>query len=199
MRLSDGVRMLYVIRFEYSIVLRNPLQEAQVTFLWPLQLDFTKDHLTVRFVTLEKNIGSYVDGRSYYVDRKSTEEKAVLQALREATAPNLNLEVLDLHRGVKKLWSEGSIDSSRARYKKAYSTSSEAMDEDLLIKEHDPNLYAILMESPLYNTLFRVINLGDSSVSVFSVAPAKGYVAFSRYTNNRGDTDHVVREIIRHN
>jgi hypothetical protein len=180
-------------------VLKEPLEEAKLTFLWPVRLDFTPQHLIVRFVILEKDIGSYVQGRRYYVDRRSTEEKAVLKAIEEALADDLELRPLDLHTGIKALWDKGLIDSSQARFKKAFSTAFEAMDEQLRIKEHAPDLYALIMESLLFNTIFEIVGKADLSVSTFTVDPSKGYIAFPRYSEQKGDTDYVVEEILRNN
>jgi len=199
MREAEQVRMLYVIKFEYSLVLRDPLQEIKLDFLWPVRLDFTAEHLIVRFVILAKDIGSYVEGRRYYIDRRSTEEKAVLKGIEESVEGNLELDLLDLHKGIKALWDAGLIDSSQARFKKEFSTAFEAMDEKLRIKEHAPDLYALVMESLLLHTIFDIIGRNDLSVSTFTVDPSKGYIAFPRYSETKGDTDYVVGEVLKNN
>lgn len=196
---NEERRQLYIINFEYKVVLRDPLEEKSLNFLWPLRLDFTAKHLIARFVILEKNISSYVEGRPYYLDRKSAEEEALLEQVKRQTMGQLDLNVVDLHKGVKKLWELGLIDSSRARFKKAFSTAFEAMDEDRMIKEDAPELYALLLNSLLFNTTFQVVGKEDCSVSAFSVDPAKGSITFHRYADNVGDTDYVVREILKYN
>jgi hypothetical protein len=192
-------RQLYIINFEYKVVLRDPFEDMGLTFLWPLRLDFTEQHLIARFVILEKNISSYLEGRPYYLDRKSTEEEEILKQIKQQAKGQLNLEVVDLHKGVKKLWESGIIDSPRARFKKAFSTAFEAMDEDRTIKEHAPELYEILRDSLLFNTTFQVVGKEDCSVSAFSVDPVKGFITFHRYADNAGDSDYVVREILKYN
>lgn len=194
---NNRLRALYVIRFGYTVILKEPLEEATLEFLWPLRLEFTREHLIVRFVILEKNIGSYFEGRSLYVDRRSIEEKGVLTQIRAAFGGRLT--PADLHKGVKELWEADFMDSSRTRYKKSISTASEAMDEERGIKEHNPELYAALVESPLLNTMFRVAPREGFSVTAFSVDPSEGAVTFPRYSDNPGDTDYVVNEILRHN
>ncbi len=192
-------RQLYIINFEYKVVLRDPFEDMSLTFLWPLRLDFTAQHLVARFVILEKNIPSYVEGRPYYLDRKSTEEETILKQITRETRGQFDLDVVDLHKGVKKLWELGLIDSSRARFKKAFSTAFEAMDEDRTIKEHAPELYTLLRDSLLFNTTFQVVGKEDCSVSTFSVDPIKGFITFHRYADNAGDSDYVVREILKYN
>ena len=191
--------MLYVIELKYEVTLRDPPEEETLTFLWPARLDFTKDHLLFRFVTLEKDIGSYVDGRPYSVFGKSTSEDKILQTVLEAVKGKLNLEAVDLNKGVKKLWEDGVIDSPRANFRKTNSRSSEAMNANLFIKQDSPEIYETLKGTPLLHTQFDIVNWQDLSVSKFSTEPLKGYIAFPRYSENLGDTDHVVREILRHN
>lgn len=194
---DDRIRMLYVIKLRFRVILKDPLEEATLEFLWPVRLDFTAHHLIVRFVVLEKNIGSYFDGRSYYTDRRSLEEKAILQTLQVIFRGRL--ESADLHKGVKKLWEDDFMDSIRAKYRKDVSTASELMDEDRGIKEHYPDLYATLTDSLLLDTVFLVTPREDFSVTAFIVDPSKGSISFPRFSENKGDTDYVVDEILRHN
>jgi hypothetical protein len=188
-------QLFYLVRFSYIVVLRDPLEETELRFLWPVRFDFTKDHLAVKFVTLEKAIGTYFEGRTYYVSRRSLDERTILRALEES----IPLEVTDLHAGVKQLWDDGKIDSPRAKFKKAISTSDEAMDEDRFIREHDPELYEIVKESPLFNTLFHVMPEHGLEPTVFSVDPSKGFINFVRYSEHVGDTDNLVTEVLNNN
>jgi hypothetical protein len=190
----DGDHALYIIRSRYSIILRDPLEDATLEFLWPVRLEITKEQVIVRFVVLEKNISSYFE-RPYYISDRSVDEKSVLKSLTE----KFSLQPIDLHKGIKKLWVDGFMDSTRTEYKKPISTAKEAMDEERGIREHNPELYEVLLESPLFNTLFALSETLDRSVSVFSVDPSRGYIAFPRYSETSGDTDFVVREILKHN
>ncbi len=194
---SNHVNVFYLIRLQYSVVLREPLEETTLEFLWPVRFDFTENHLIVRFVILERNIGTYFSGRPCYMERRSTDEKTVLQIIRDEAQDTFH--PTDLHKGVKQLWDDGFMDSPKAQYKKTISTASEAMDEERGIKEHNPEVYEILTDSVLLNTLFVIPQKDGFSVSGFSMEPAKGYINFPRYTENIGDTDHVVSEILRHN
>lgn len=184
---------LYVIRTSYSIVLKDPLEESELDFLWPIQAQLTPEHLIVRFVGLEKNVGSYFE-RQCYVMRRSIDEKMVLEDLGFAT-----LERTDLHRGIKVLWDNGFIDSPRAKYKKPMSLASEAMDEGLGIREHNPELYEVLVDSVLLNTFFVIPGDRGCGVSAFSADCVNGYLAFPRYSETEENTDFVISEILRHN
>ncbi len=190
---KDDLRALFLIRVRYNVLLRDPLEEAYIEFLWPVRLDITDNNVVVRFVVLQKNMGAYFD-RSHYVAGRTSEEEDVIAAI----AKKYDLSVADLHKGIKKLWDEGFMDSPRAQYKKPISTASEAMDEEKGIREHNPELYETLCESPLFRTMF-VISPGHGGTEVFFVDPSKGYLVFPRYSDETGDTDFVISEILRRN
>ena len=189
---------LFILHAEYTVVLKDPYEDATLDFLWPVRVETTADHVVARFVVLEKNLGSYFE-RPYLLNSRSADEKDVVAEL--ATA--LGMAPADLHAGVKKLWVENYMDSSRARYKRPKSMAFEAMDEERGIKEHDPELYERLLDSVLFASTF-VINheherAKDLTVSVVSVDPSTGYIAFPRYADRVGDTERVIREILTNN
>ena len=51
----DGVSAMYVIQCHYSIVLRSPLEETALDFLWPIKIELTPTHLILRLVVLERS------------------------------------------------------------------------------------------------------------------------------------------------
>jgi hypothetical protein len=115
---SDKVRDatdhgLFIIRSQYSVVLKNPLEEATLDFMWPVRVDVVERYWAVRFVVLEKNLTSYF-ARPYYLGGRTVEEKSVLQWL----VNEYGLVPADLHKGVKALWAEDFMDSYRAEYRK---------------------------------------------------------------------------------
>jgi hypothetical protein len=189
---------LYILRSEYSVVLKDPYEDATLEFLWPVRVEATPHHVIARFVVLEKNLGSYFE-RPYLLNERSADEKDVVRELGQV----LGLAPSDLHTGVKRLWVDNFMDSSRARYKRPQSLAYEAMDEERGIKEHDPELYERLLDSVLFSTLF-IINTEherarDLTVAVVSIDPSTGYIAFPRYTDRVGDTERVIREILTNN
>lgn len=190
----EGTRSLYILRTKYHVVLRDPLEEACVDFLWPMRLEITADkvNIVLRCVVLEKSMTPYFT-RSYYVADRSIEEKGVVQEV-ESFAP----QRADLHKGVKQLWEDGFMDSSSAKVKKALSMASETMDEELGIKEHNPELYETIQGSTLLNALFAIADEKKCGAGVFSVQPSNGYLAFPRYSE-KGGTDFVISEILRNN
>lgn len=187
----DGKRALYLARVSYAVVLRNPLEETTLEFLWPVRVSITPEYLVIRFVVLEKNTSSYFD-RPAYVARKSVNEKNIIASF---LSPGTN--PADINKGIKKLWADGYIESTRSDYKKPYSTSSERMDEERGIKEHYPEIYAIMQEAPLYLTLFEFSD-DRNSVESFSTDPSNGIIGFTSYSAH-GDTDVILEKILSNN
>lgn len=184
---------LYIVRTSYSVVLKDPLEETELEFLWPIKIQFKPEHLLVRFVALEKDVKSYFD-RQCYVVRKSIEEKTVFQDW-----GFMNLPRTDLHQGIKTLWGNGFMDSPRAKFKKPMSLASEAMDEALGIREHNPELYDVLQDSVLLNTLFAIPEEQQCGVSAFLADCTGGYLAFPRYSEGERDTYFVIEQILANN
>src|SRR5581483_889270 len=148
--LNHGSRSLFVLRVRYDIVLRDPLEETTIEFLWPMQLEITEDktHALLRLVVLEKGVTQYFD-RPCYVPSRSIEEKDVLSQIDSWASGRV-----DLHKGIKTLWGNGFMDSSFAKLKKALSMASEIMDEELGIREHNPELYGQVADNTLLSALF---------------------------------------------
>ena len=186
-------RALYMLRSVSQVILKDPLEETTLEFLWPVRVEVQTPYVVVSCVMLEKDFGAYFD-RPFYVGNRGVDEKDVVGGFSSA----LSLKPADLHKGIKKLWDEGFMDSPRTKYKKTKSLASETMDEELGIREHNPDLYAVLVDTPLYNTLFAIAADKETSVSVFSADPSKGTLAFPRYSKV-GDTDVVIREILQNN
>jgi hypothetical protein len=209
---------IYVIKTTYTVVLRDPLEEVKLDFLWPVQVMLKRWNIVLRFVVLEKNIESYFD-RESHVARRSVDEETVLQepyfgALRHT----------DIHKGIRALWDNGFMDAPRTRFKKPMSLASEAMDQGRGIRRNNPQLYGVLQNSVLLNTFFEI---GDGpelelraeaddeereepeeegvrdalecGVSAFVAKCPDGYLGFPRYSRGEKDTDFVIDEILRLN
>ena len=192
-----GKPALYLISMKYKVILSQPLEETSLEFLWPFRLDIMRGCLIVRFVVLENNISSHFHGRPSYIAGRNVEEQSILQQVTNSFVGNLN--PVDLHKGIKKLWKNGFVDATRTRYKKPTSTAAEAMDKQKGIKKNDPELYKTVLKSPLFKTLFQIQSEKGSTVSVFWADPSAGSLSFPRYSKRRGDTDYVIDEILRNN
>lgn len=190
---EPGEGAIYIVLTTYNVVLKDPLEETELSFLWPILVQTRPGHRLVRFVPLEKDVSSYFE-RQCYVVRKTVQEGDVLASLGLTGA-----EPTDLHKGVKTLWDQGFMDSPRTKFKKPMSMASEAMDEARGIREHNPDLYETLLDSVLLNTFFLVNEGQNCGVSAFSVDCTRGLLAFPRYSGAERGTDFVIDEILRRN
>jgi len=188
---------LFLYWAEFSAVLTEPYEDAKLKFLWPFRFEYTRSAAIVRLIVIEKSLSAHFGDRSYVAARKETDETVLINAmLKTVEAP---LGKADLHKGIKKLWKDYSIDCVRVVYKDPYSTESTTMDEECGVREKKPQLYEVLLKSPLLNAKFKIKSKALSDASAFYTTPADGYLAFTRYTEHETDTDNVVREILKHN
>jgi hypothetical protein len=186
---------LFVLRVRYEVVLRDPLEEIYIDFLWPLRLEITDNQQValLRLVVLEKGVSQFIDrGRPYYVPGRTIEERDVLNEVDGWAGGRI-----DLHKGIKALWAEGFMDSPQAKLKKALSVATEIMDEELGIREHNPELYEQIADNTLVNALFTIADK-QYGATAFSAQPSSGYLAFPRYSE-KGGTDRVISEILANN
>lgn len=188
---SNANVALYIVQTTFEIVLKDPPEEAELEFLFPVLVERKGRNVVVRFVVLEKDVASYFQ-RKCWVASRTMDEDGVLASLNLGRAT-------DIHRGIKTLWDEGFMDSSRTKYKKPHSLASEAMDEELGIKEHNPALYETLLDSVLLNTLFVIEEEQRCGTSAFLANCQNGFLAFPRYSDAERNTDFVIDEILRRN
>ena len=196
---AGEIRALYLVRLTHSVVLNDPLEEVDVSFLWPIQVELQNSHLTVRFIKLQKDVGAYLDrDRIVGPGRKSVDEQKILERLVSVH----DLKPTDIHKGVKTLWENDFFDAYRVKFKKQFSTTTETMDDERGVKHHNPELYKIARDAELFNTIFEVLPRGDIErcVTIVRIEPPIGRIAFDRYSKaGEQDTHFVVNEIIRFN
>lgn len=184
---------LYITRVQYSIFLRDPLEETTIDFLWPVRIYWDGDHIRIRFIVLEKNLSSYFDRPSYTGERTLNEDD-ILGSIEAG-----KLKKTDLHKGIKALWADEFMDTPYAKYKKAKSLASEKMDAGYGIREHNPEVYEAMQDTPLFNTMYIIDPDQGCSVGAFVVDCSNGYLAFLQYSGRERGTDFVVQEILKNN
>jgi hypothetical protein len=187
---------LYLARVTYTVVLSDPFAQTTLDFLWPIRLDVIGQQLLVRFVVLENNLASYVPKqRSVVRDKRNLEEDDILDSLKTA----LQLTAVDLNKGVKALLAKDFMDARRTQYKKTNSTASEAMDEQRGIKKDNPDVYEQMKKAPLHLTLCVIPPTKTKKEVALWIDPSLGTIRFPRYSDNMGDTDYVIRELLKTN
>ena len=188
---------LFLYWAHFSAVLTEPYEPAKLKFLWPFRFEYTKSAAIVRLVVLEKNLSAHLGDRTYVAAKKETDEEMLISSmLRTLDSP---LARADVHKGIKKLWKDYSIDCVRVTYKDPDATESTKMNEECGIREKKPELYEALLKKPLLDAKFKIKSKQLSGGSGFYTHPADGFLAFTKYSENATDTDNVVREILKHN
>lgn len=188
---------LFLYWAHFSAVLKKPYEDAKLKFLWPFRFEYTKSAAIVRLVVIEKNLSAHFGDREYVGAKKETDEAVLISSmLNTLDSP---LSKADLHKGIKKLWKDYSIDCVRVTYQDPDATESTKMNEEGGIREKKPQLYEALLKVPFLDAKFKIKSQELSSASAFYTHPADGFLSFTRYTENATDTDNVVREILKHN
>jgi len=194
MMLSIGAKsILYFATARYVIHLNDPYEKTELELIWPIRVREEDGAIIANVVTFERNPAQYFD-RSVLKVERAVDEKLVTSRMEE-----LGFDPLDLHKGIKKLWHSGFMDASRVTFKRPRSTSSERMDDEVGIRENDPELYGTLRKSQLFNTFFRIDKKAKIAVEHFIADPTMGRLIFSKYTDADGDVDDVVRAILNSN
>jgi hypothetical protein len=184
---------LYIARVQYSIVLRDPLEETTIDFLWPVRIYWDDHHIRIRFVVLEKNLSTYFDRPSYTGERTLSEDDIL------GSIETEKLTKTDLHKGIKAIWAEEFMDTPYAKYKKAKSLASEKMDAGYGIRQDNPEVYEAMQDTPLFNTLYIIDPDQGCSIGAFVVDCSNGFVSFPQYSGRERGADFVIQKILTNN
>lgn len=184
---------LYLARITYEVVKLDPLENGSIDFLWPIRIELYQNYLLVRFVVLEKNVGSYFD-RMVLVRGKSLSEEAITASV----LVDGTVGPADLNKGFKTLWDKNRIDATRIKYKKPGSMVTQSMDEERGLKQVDPKAYEELSRLPLYQSVF-IPYESFTDVGAFTADPTKGFIGFTRYFKEGASGDELIRQILKNN
>ncbi len=190
---SDGDHALYLARIEYTVVQLDPLKRTSIDFLWPIRIELHQNYLLVRFVVLEKSIGSYFE-QEVMVRGKSLSEETIMGGL----LADGTVSRADLNKGFKALWHRDRIDAARIRYKEPEATVTRAMDEEKGLKKTNPEKYEELRRFPLHQSVF-IPRGGFAEVGAFTADPTEGFIGFTRYFKEGATGDELIRQILSSN
>lgn len=195
---EDKRNYLYILRTTYTVHLIDPYQRANVTFLWPVKVSVTEDHLYVSFVKLVKNMRSRFGDRFLTDDGKSLSRSSVIGSLGFQMESKGGINTLDLNKGIKSLMEEHIIDAKKARVRRSRSTRTESMDQEYTLKDDLSNEeYREIQDNPLLNSRFEVIKNGID-IDKFTCNPTEGIINFHRFSEGY-DSNDLVRKVLRHN
>lgn len=200
---EDGwQKALFTVRYSYKVALRNPFEEVQVPFIWPFLVERNKSNFIARLVIMEKSITSYLDGKEYYKAERDLDDEGIVRAIVKSPQQEAGQEspkVVDITKGIKHLWENDVIDARIVNFKKAKSASREVMDKNFLLKRDNPAEYQKAIKAPLFRTLFQAFKSDKILEFDFTAEPEKGFIGLSKFVEQKGDVDYVVREVLRHN
>jgi len=188
---AEGCYSTFIALKDIDVVMTTTLERKALRFLWPIRVQMFQRHLVVRFVTLEKNIAAHVSG-PYLTEDKGLDEKTLLSSI---TLPSS-----DIHKGIKKIWHDEFMDCPRLKYIDPDSTTETAMKEARGIRKNNSELYEKVKTLEIVRaTFFMEQSPTKTSLHGFAVEPSRGYLAISRYSETKGDSDYAIAEIIKHN
>jgi hypothetical protein len=178
---------------KYTVLLRDPFSMEEIELLWPMRFQQTDRATILSFVILERDVRPLFDREVVNVRRHLDEKDIILQINAAGHMP------LDLNKGVKRLWREDYMDAFRSKFKKARSTTTEAMDREQGIKATNRDLYDEMMVLPMFETLFRTNGNGDRALDVFQINPSAGSLRMMRYSDGASGSDELVQRILQKN
>jgi len=188
-----GQTEVYLGTAKYTVLLRDPFAQEELELLWPMRIDYQDAATVVSFVVLERDVGTFFEREVINVRRHVDEKDVVLGV------SSLGYKSIDLNKGVKALWAEDFFDAFRSKFKKARSTTTEAMDQERGIKVTVPQLYEQMQRLPIFETMFRVNPDVECAVEVFQANPTDGSIKMTRYTERGGDSDEIIHKILEKN
>lgn len=172
------------------------LETIDVVFLQPCSTEIRNNCLIIGFTILEKSLNSYLPQHRIYEGISDEDEDSIVSKIESKL--NGAIQRLDINKGVKWMWENDIIDSKYVTFKRTSSTTREVMDEDLTFKNSYPIDYKEVLNSPLQNTIFRVLG-NQNKFCDFVSNPSEGTVSIRKYPDNINQIENVISEIIRKN
>lgn len=188
----------YLVELTHHLVVEPPLERIQVEFAWPIKVVEAPAHVRIHLTIMSRSPKSYVGDERTIVSAKQVPEERELVELFRLSPGVDGVAALDVNRGIKALWDADQFDAPSVQYKRARSTAKDVMDEDFTVKEHDPALYELLRDKPLFGTTFR-FGHGDPCISYFYVQPTDGFFGFRRFASSNECVDDVIRSVLENN
>jgi len=181
---------------QYSVYLLDPVEEVQISVLWPIKIEQQDEITLLRTFVLERDPSNY-SGRTLLKAVRHFDEKKLASDLAQ-----LGLPGLDINKGVKALWDSKAVDAPRVRYKESGSTNTVDMDDGMGLRDTKPEAYEEIVKKPLLNTNFRPQSDPEDpekAQKIFQANPTFGRLGFTSYSEDPGDTDAVIKSILQNN
>jgi hypothetical protein len=186
----------------YDVVGRR---EEQLEYLWPIRVQYfyiakSKSWiLLLKISILEKSLNDITGGRVIKLGREFNEKEIVENINLDLYVEGIELQPIDLTKGVKSIIESDIVDFGMAKFRKSKSISTEVMDLDYTIKKHNPEAYEQMMSSPIEKTTCKFSEKNDEFVSHFLAEPQQGMLTFSLFSPSLNSVDNVVNLILKEN
>lgn len=200
-KISDESAIMYfVAKVKYKVIMWNPQGLESVHLLMPFSIEIIDGYLILRFITFEKNLDSYYGHSNHHIIEKSLDEKSFQEKLRVAASEaKIELAKADLHKGVKKLVETDKLGAIKAKIEKGKYTSTAAMNGEFEIKNDAPEVYEEYKKNTVHNSIYKCKIDEEFSVRNFSADLREGTIDFPSYGEREGDTEYVIKEILKYN
>lgn len=172
-------------------------QMESVVFRIPVRLIIQDDIVTIKINKQESQVSKYFNFPVKFLN-KVTSEKDILDMIKESLPDGITFIPLDLNRGIKRMWEDDYIDSFYSSFKNDSSTSTETMDEHMLLKEKYPELYESIKHKPINRSMFTILD-NQSLIPNFVISPLSGIVSISTYPKSIDAIDELLDMILNFN
>lgn len=196
---SGAVTSYFIIaRAWFTLGVITPYRNEDFWFPWPMKVDISPDGIVLEFTILERKIDYYLpSGVELIKTKQNVDEDFVLEELK------LNNGIVwtpkDLHKGVKALWKDDTIDALQANYKKSKSSSVETMDSSFTLKKAYPDLYNEIVKGEITKTNFCFLKDKQLYSPRFVVEPKAGKIAFPLFSDSLNLNQNVIEKILKEN
>jgi hypothetical protein len=184
----------------YEVVVLNPFDEITIQYYQPTVINFNNKQLIVKCTILEKSLSYLFNTNRKIVDvNKNNDEDINIGGLLHYLADSYNPISTDINAGLKHLWDTNIVDSKNAKWKKARSFATEAMDEGYTLKTQYPEVYQTLINAPLNKTIFKYLKDDNLFCNHFTADAGKGQLSVPLFPDNEQQINNILHEILSHN
>lgn len=187
---------------EYDLAILPAGDQFTLQLYQPTRIVVRDKDLVIQATILERSASSYVDvpndQKVFEVKRRNTEEVFIQDTI-AVFRQNTTVAICDFNKGIKALWDGNTIDATSVSYRNDKAMTTQAMDENMTVKEHMPETYKDIVNRPLSRTIFRPKIEKDKFSRNFAVDPSKGILRTSTYPEDPAQTWNIINEILRNN
>lgn len=195
---ARDVSYVYFVPVTYSVFNLDKKAEEELKFLCPVKVTIKGSTVLLRVSLLERNADAYYADKVVTLD-KTNDEAAIVESFEQfVRSKGIELDRIDLTKGIKELLRKDIVDFSSVKFRKSRSVTTEAMDEAYTVKKQYPDVYKEIMKGPLDRTICKFLE-PKKYMSHFRVEPEIGRLAFSIYPSTTAVYGTIIKLILDNN